>query len=70
MGFYFGIQDKHILDKIFSNHSRYICIAFAISVFNNDEKYCERVTNILSEYSQYIKIYFFDSSSKGCWNNP
>ena len=69
-GFDFGIQDKHILDKIFSNHNRYMCIAIAISVFNNDEKYCERVTNILSEYSQYIKIYFFDSSSKGCWNNP
>jgi hypothetical protein len=45
-------------------------MGIATSVFDNDEKYCERVTNILSEYSKYIKIYFFDSRSKGCWNNP
>lgn len=68
-GWNIGEQDEHILESLlFSPKKIYI------SVFNNDQKYCNRVHDFIVERYQKIrkekpKIIFFDSQSEGCWNN-
>jgi hypothetical protein len=71
-GFAFGEQDEHIIEKIFNryNHNIFIINCVAISVFNYNERDCDNAINKLKKYNKYLHIYFFDSKSSGCWNNP
>lgn len=69
-GFGFTEQDKHIVDRIFQEMPLYNINCVAISVFNSDEVYCQKVIQTLEKYKKRFKIYFFDSQSAGCWNNP
>lgn len=68
-GWNIGEQDAHILQSLLFFPKK-----IYISVFNNDQKYCNRVHNFIVErYKTILKekpeIIFFDSQSEGCWNN-
>ena len=63
-GWGFGKHDIHILKQI--RHVK----SFAISVYNTDYNYCERVQRMVNSYiGNRIELCFFDSQSPGCWNN-
>lgn len=66
-GWGFGEQDFHILEKIGTyQHIKKV----AVSVYNNNDEYCDEVTRILKEHlDQNIQIDFFHSHSSGAWNN-
>ena len=66
-GWGFGKQDFHLLEKIgaYRNINK-----VAVSVYNNDEEYCDKVIPILRKYlGKQIQIDFFHSHSSGAWNN-
>lgn len=70
-GWDIGDQDQHIINVLLKyKHPIYI----AISVFNNDQEYCNRVNNFIMNFYKKLmrkmpQIIFFDSKSEGCWNN-
>ena len=68
-GFGFGKQDVHILNQILNTLPLFRITCVAISVFNNDEEYCNNVILTLRKYRKNLHIFFFDSQSSGCWNN-
>ncbi len=66
-GWGFGEHDIHILKRIRESKVRKI----AVSVFNNDQAYCNRIIQMIYDnVGQYIDVDFFDCESNGCWNQP
>jgi len=66
-GWDLGEHDLHILKRIAS--SRHV-VRIAISVYGNNQAYCNRVSSIIREYfGQDVLLDFFHSNSPGCWNN-
>ncbi len=64
-GWGLGEHDLHILQRIAKSRIDEV----AISVFDNDQGYCNRVLQILSdEIGENVNVRFFDSQSDGCWN--
>ena len=60
-----GEHDIHILKRIKESNVGKI----AISVYNNDQAYCNRVAQMVYDnIGSNIEITFFDSTSRGCWN--
>lgn len=57
-------QDKHIVKQLGKGTLKRV----AISVHNNDMAFMQRVEETLRA-QDFQDIYFFDSSSLGCWNN-
>ncbi len=68
-GWNIGEHDQHIIKRICTGGTR----KFAISVFpdGNEGAYCNHVTNVIKSICKDKKteIVFFNSKSKGCWNN-
>lgn len=66
-GWGFGEHDIHILRRIKNSRVRRV----AVSVYNNDQTYCTRVTQMIYDNVGYnIEVVFFDCESNGCWNQP
>ena len=64
-GWGFGEEDIHILKKLKDSGVKRI----AVSVYNNDQEYCRKVTQMIHAHiRRNIDITFFDSESNGCWN--
>lgn len=56
--------DNHILDQISKSNIKRI----TISAYQQDQAYCARVREKLTEkLSNQCEIFFFDSASPGCW---
>ncbi|MFS7382904.1 DUF4917 family protein [Rahnella inusitata] len=65
-GWGMGEHDIHILKRI--KKSRVLKIA--VSVFGNDQAYCNRVAQMVNDHiGMGVEVVFFDSNSHGCWNN-
>ncbi|ENM5919933.1 DUF4917 family protein [Vibrio mimicus] len=65
-GWGLGEHDIHIVERLKKSKVKRV----AVSVFGNDQGYCRRVYEILHEaLGEDLKVEFFKSSSKGCWNN-
>lgn len=59
-------QDLYILKRIAASGVRSV----AVSVYGNDQVYCNRVSQIIRQIlGDQIQIHFFHSDSPGCWNN-
>lgn len=64
-GWGFGDQDIHLLQRISLSGVQRV----AVSVYGDDQPYCNRAEHILrSTLGQHVQIAFFDSNSPGCWN--
>ena len=64
-GWGMGEHDIHILQRIAKSKVKNI----AVSVFGNDQAFCNRVSKLIEdEISKDVKITFFDSQSDECWN--
>lgn len=64
-GWDFGEHDIHILKRIKYSSVKKI----AISVYGDDQAYCNRVAQMIYEnIGLDIEVSFFDCQSKGCWN--
>ena len=64
-GWGFGEHDIHILNRLRVSLITHI----AISVYGNDQAYCNRAAQMVRDHiGQHINIIFFDSQSPGCWN--
>jgi hypothetical protein len=65
-GWGLGEHDFHIIKRIAKSEITKI----AVSVFGDDQGYCNRVNQILKEeLGQKCETTFFDSQSDGCWNH-
>lgn len=65
-GWGFGEHDIHLLKRIAKSGVERV----AVSVFGDDQAYCNKVTQIISdEFGKECSVLFFDSNSGGCWNN-
>jgi hypothetical protein len=65
-GWGLGDHDVHILRKMLPANIKRV----AISVFRNDQDYCNRASRIVREsIGSNIHIDFFDCESHGCWNH-
>ncbi|MCL6742321.1 DUF4917 family protein [Kosakonia sp. R1.Fl] len=59
-------QDEYILQRIVSSGIRKI----AVSVYRNDQAYCNRVYDtIIRILGVNVQVDFFNSESPNCWNN-
>lgn len=66
-GWGFGEHDIHILRRIRESSVRRI----AVSVYNNDQAYCNRVNQMIYDHVGHrVEVIFFDCESHGCWNQP
>ena len=66
-GWGFGEHDTHILERISESNVSSI----AVSVFGEDQAYCNRVSQMLIDYLGHdIDITFFDCLSPSAWNQP
>lgn len=66
-GWRLGEQDQHIVKQLL------ICSSverIAVSVFEEDQSFVQRVKDALESHGFNKEIVFFDSASSGCWNNP
>lgn len=64
-GWGFRDHDVHILNRLRLSSVNSI----AISVYDNDQAYCNRVAQMIRiNIGQNINITFFNSQSPGCWN--
>lgn len=64
-GWGFGEHDIHILRRIRESSVKWI----AVSVYNNDQAYCNRVTQMIYDNVGYhVEVVFFNCESDGCWN--
>jgi hypothetical protein len=64
-GWGLGEHDLHIIKRIAKSGIKNV----AVSVFGNDQAYCNRVHQTLKdEFGDKCVIKFFDSQSDGCWN--
>lgn len=60
-------QDHHILIAL----KKAAVIEVAISVHDNDQRYCAKASEAIHTIlGDHIKIYFFDSGSPGAWHIP
>lgn len=60
-------QDLYILQRIASAQVRKV----AVSVYENDQAYCNRVVYTIQQIlGSQVQIQFFHSDSSGVWNNP
>lgn len=60
------LQDEYILQRIASSGIRKI----AVSVYRNDQFYCNRVFNTITKIlGPNVQVDFFNSESPNCWNN-
>lgn len=65
-GWGLGEQDSYILKQIALAGIRKV----AISVYGNDQAYCNRVSELIYRtLGQRTEVIFFHSNSPGCWNN-
>jgi hypothetical protein len=65
-GWGLGEQDSYILQQITFADIRKV----AVSVYGNDQAYCNRVSQLIHQtLGQHIEVIFFRSNSPGCWNN-
>lgn len=64
-GWDMGEQDLHIIKQLSESNIDKI----AVSVYNSNQYYCDRVTKTISRFIPNATIYFFDSKSSGCWVN-
>lgn len=69
-GWGLGEQDIYILDRIKSSVISRFGLKFAISVYGNDQAYCNRVESLIKLKFPDATIIFFRSDSPGCWNIP
>lgn len=59
-------QDVYILNRMARSKIRRV----AISVYDNDQAYCNRVHQlVIKKLGWNVEIEFFHSDSQGCWNN-
>lgn len=66
-GWGFGEHDIHILRRIKTSGVRRV----AISVYGNEQSYCNRVAQMIYDnVGGDIEVTFFDCQSNGCWNQP
>ncbi len=70
-GWALGKQDKHLIEAIGASCPRKL----AISVYTGDPnhlKHCQMLLDELPKFFglKYTDIYFYDSTSEGCWINP
>lgn len=66
-GWGLGEQDEHILSQIEKSGIEKV----AVSVYKNNQAYCNDVENVfLRKFSRKIQLEFFDSESSGCWIHP
>ncbi|MCK8124881.1 DUF4917 family protein [Pseudoalteromonas sp. 2CM39R] len=63
-GWGFGEHDVHILRRIRESN----IIKIAVSVFGDDQGYCNHVYELIKHKLGRVEVIFFDSGSKGCWN--
>jgi len=64
-GWGLGEHDVHILNRLSFSTVRNI----AISVYGNDQAYCNRAAQIIRDHvGRQVNITFFNSQSSGCWN--
>ena len=65
-GWGLGEHDIHIMNRLKESNVSSV----AISVFGNDQAYCSRVSQIITDtFDRDVEVIFFDSLSNGCWNN-
>lgn len=66
-GWGLGEHDLHILKRLKFSEVTMV----AISVFGNDQAYCNRAQQMIKDHvSHAIDIVFFDAKSPGSWNQP
>jgi hypothetical protein len=65
-GWGIGPQDLHLLEKLRNCGIRNI----AVSVYNNNQDYCQYINATLQRHFGNINIQFFDSNSSNCWIHP
>lgn len=66
-GWGIGEHDVHILKRIKQSGVRRV----AVSVYGNDQAYCNRVSQMIYDNIRpNIEILFFNCQSSGCWNQP
>lgn len=59
-------QDIYILERIALSQVKSV----AVSVYGNDQAYCNRVSNTIQQIlGSQVQIHFFHSDSSGVWNN-
>ncbi len=63
-GWGFGKEDTHIIKQIAKSQIKKI----AVSIYNNDQELVREVKGKLKDL-KLEKLVFFNSASKGCWNN-
>lgn len=64
-GWGLGDHDLHIVDRISKSDIKKV----AVSVFGNDQAYCNRVNQILKDkLGDKCEVTFFDCQSDECWN--
>ncbi|WP_422463880.1 DUF4917 family protein [Endozoicomonas sp. ALB115] len=64
-GWGFGPHDRHILERLAKSSVQII----AVSVFGNDQSYCNAVEQqVRDTFGQQVELEFFDCQSPGCWN--
>lgn len=67
-GWGIGDQDLHILRALKNYYlGRF---KFGVSVYGNDQIFCNRVNELLNREFPGCTVFFFNSESSGCWNNP
>lgn len=65
-GWGFGKHDTHIMSKLANAEIRRV----AISVFRDDQAYCNRAYHIVTDIlGPIVQVDFFDCTSNRCWNN-
>lgn len=64
-GWGLGEQDIHLLRRMRDTGIRRV----AVSVYGEDQIYCNRVFPIIRDALGAVLVEFFDSQSIGCWNN-
>lgn len=66
-GWGLGVQDVHILNRLKLSS----VVNIAISVFGNNQNYCNQAEQMIRDYvGRDLNIVFFDCQSPGCWNQP
>ncbi|MDF0606669.1 DUF4917 family protein [Neisseriaceae bacterium TC5R-5] len=65
-GWDLGDQDFHILKRIALSSVQNV----AVSVYKNDQSYCNRVDTLIKQnLGNNVQVDFFHSDSPNCWNN-